>query len=119
MGYTTRFSGSFRIDRELDETTKLILEQLHDRRHDDYEWIGLPGIWCHWRVGSDNQSLEWDQGEKFYEYEKWLAYIVNFVLVPAGYGLEGSVLYQGERVGDCGRITVDNESIRVEKGWEV
>jgi len=66
MGYTTKFDGAFELDRELDDSTREKIMQLHDRRHDDYEWLGLPGIWCQWTVGDDNRSIVWDQGEKFY-----------------------------------------------------
>jgi len=119
MGYTTKFEGSFRLDKALDAETRRKIEQLHDRRHDDYEWLGLPGIWCQWRVGDDGQSLEWDRGEKFYDYVEWLAYIVKYILMPAGYELSGTVAYQGERVKDGGRIAVMQNKIQVIRNWLV
>ena len=117
MGYTTRFEGAFSIDRTLDESTRTILDQLHERRHSDYEWLGLPGIWCQWQVGENGLSIEWDQGEKFYNYVPWLAYIVTNILAPAGYRLSGTVAYQGERITDCGRIVVENNAITVIQNW--
>ena len=28
-----------------------------------------PGLWCHWLISEDGTRLQWDFGEKFYDYE--------------------------------------------------
>lgn len=71
---------------------------------------GQPGLWCQWTVGDDNQSIVWDESEKFYDYTRWLEYIIEHFLAPWGYVLNGDVRWRGEEFGDDGTITViDNE----------
>lgn len=65
-----------------------------------------PGLWCQWRPTDENDGIEWDNGEKFYEYVGWLAYIVEHFLAPWGYVLNGEVAWQGEDSGDNGAIVV-------------
>jgi hypothetical protein len=36
-----------------------------------------PGLWCQWVISEDGTKLEWDGGEKFYEYAAWLKYYIN------------------------------------------
>lgn len=64
-----------------------------------------PGLWCQWKPTDDGRGLEWDGGEKFYDYVEWLEYIINW-LKPRGYVLNGSVDWQGEDSDDRGTITV-------------
>ena len=63
-----------------------------------------PGLWCQWRPSEDRMHIEWDEGEKFYEYRAWLVYIIKNFLTPKGYTLSGFVSYQGEDSDDNGII---------------
>lgn len=65
-----------------------------------------PGLWCQWIVLDDKQTIEWDGGEKFYNYIEWIKYIIDKILIPRGYVLNGSVDWQGEEFYDRGRIVV-------------
>lgn len=65
---------------------------------------GQPGLWCQWIPGLDADTLEWDQGEKFYFYIEWLVYMVNSFFNPWGYTLEGEVWWQGEEPDDFGKL---------------
>ncbi len=67
---------------------------------------GQPGLWCHWVPTEDCKGIEWDGGEKFYEYVDWLVYIIEHFLQPWGYVLSGQVTWQGEERGDVGKIKV-------------
>jgi hypothetical protein len=67
-----------------------------------------PGLWCQWTVGDDNDTIVWDGGEKFYNYEDWLAYIVANFLEPWGRTLNGEVEWSGEEHGDFGKIVVED-----------
>jgi hypothetical protein len=68
-----------------------------------------PSLWCQWVPNEDGTAIEWDGGEKFYAYSEWLFYIINKVLAPNGYTLNGTVVWQGEETGDVGKIhVVDN-----------
>lgn len=71
-----------------------------------------PGLWCQWVPCEDGMGIEWDGGEKFYEYEAWLNYIINNFLSPKGYILNGSVRFQGEDSDDQGWILVSNNEVR-------
>ena len=71
-----------------------------------------PGLWVQWVVKSEgkNDYIEWDGGEKFYEYVAWLEYIINRVLKPNGYTCNGKIYWRGEEFSDMGTILVkDNE----------
>jgi hypothetical protein len=69
-----------------------------------------PSLWCQWRIDEHAQIIEWDGGEKFYNYIEWIKYIVEKVLKPAGYVLNGKVEWQGEDSNDAGVIeVVDNK----------
>lgn len=74
---------------------------------------GQPGLWCHWVPAEDGQGIEWDRGEKFYEYVDWLRYLVKHFLQQWGYVLNGDVAWSGEAHGDTGIIRVVNNVIEV------
>jgi len=76
---------------------------------------GQPGLWCQWVPTEDGMAIEWDGGEKFYEYIDWLEYIIKNFLKPWGYKLNGKVLWQGESVGDVGSITVKDNKVSTRK----
>ena len=70
-----------------------------------------PGLWCHWVPNEKGTAIEWDGGEKFYEYIKWLEYIVKNFIEPWGYKLNGVVHWYGEDRDDTGNIIVTNNSV--------
>lgn len=72
-----------------------------------------PGLWCQWVPTEDGLELEWDGGEKFYNYSEWLFYLINKIIAPNGYVLNGEVEWSGEEVGDNGTIVVDDNKIFV------
>lgn len=74
-----------------------------------------PGLYCQWII-NDNNELEWDGGEKFYNYESWLIYLINNFFKPLGYVLNGDIEWQGEEYDDLGIIHVDNNEVTMEYG---
>jgi len=76
---------------------------------------GQPGLWCQWVPTDDGTAIEWDGGEKFYDYIEWLAYIMRHFLIPNGYILNGTVCWFGEERSDTGNIVVNNNVIRVSR----
>ena len=72
-----------------------------------------PGLWCQWTPTEDRTTLVWDEGEKFYDYTEWLVYIVDRILAPKGYVVDGEVTWQGEARDDNGKITVVQNEIYV------
>lgn len=73
-----------------------------------------PGLWCQWTVWDDGSMLEWDGGEKFYDYVEWLVYLLKHFLVPWGYTLNGSVEWMGESADDRGLISVNLNVVSVQ-----
>lgn len=72
--------------------------------------FGVPGLWCQWII-NDNDELEWDGGEKFYNYVEWLDYLIGHFFEPEGYILNGTIEFQGEESDDCGYIKVTNNIV--------
>ncbi len=72
---------------------------------------GQPGLWCQWVPSADGTAIEWDGGEKFYEYTEWLQYLIKHFLAPWGYILNGEVQWQGEDDQDRGVIRVVNNRV--------
>jgi hypothetical protein len=73
---------------------------------------GQPGLWCQWTPNEAGTAIEWDGGEKFYEYVAWLEYLIEHFLKPWGYVLNGSVTWQGEESDDRGTIHVRDNVVQ-------
>lgn len=145
MGYSTDFFGSFKLNKTLDLETFTFLKKLNETRRmarkvgkeygiegefyvedDEKNVIDInrspktqPGLWCQWTPNRDGTEIEWDGGEKFYEYVAWLEYIIEKVLEPKGYKLTGEVEWQGEDRGDSGKIVVKNNKVKTLAGKTV
>lgn len=139
MGYTTDFTGSFKVDREVDDSTLELLLGLASTRRmarnvgpefgiegefyvkDDP--VGVmsyneppvtqPGLWCQWLISEDDRrTIAWDGGEKFYHYVGWIEYLIAKVLAPRGYKLSGDVYWLGEDLSDRGTIMVRDNVVK-------
>jgi hypothetical protein len=78
-----------------------------------------PGLWCQWVPNKEGTFLEWNGGEKFYEYVAWLEYIIDKILAPKGYVLNGDCAWQGEESDDKGIIRVKNNVVTTAVGRTV
>lgn len=93
--------------------------QGQDNSIKDYNSPGnQPSLWCQWIVTEDD-TLEWDGGEKFYEYVEWLEYLISNFFEPLGYILNGKVNFQGEDIDDFGIIQVKENSVDVFYGERI
>ncbi len=73
-----------------------------------------PGLWLQWIIeyqDKDTYILEWDQGEKFYNYIEWLEYLIEKIFKPNNVSISGSVEYRGEDWEDIGTITIKDNKI--------
>lgn len=104
MGYSTDFIGRFDLDRQLQLEDYIIINELADLRPDERA-DGMPDTWCQWAVTRDGRHIEWNGGEKFYYYQEWLQWIVDYL---ESYTLSGSIEYQGEETGDSGTLVIEN-----------
>lgn len=102
MGYTTDFVGRFTVEPRLTMEQFAELSEL-------VEWPGdgkARGGYCQWKPTKDGKGLEWDGGEKFYDYVECLEWIIRTKLKPWGCVLSGSVKYKGEQRDDRGTVEV-------------
>jgi hypothetical protein len=74
-----------------------------------------PGLWCQWVPTDDGEGIEWDGGEKFYEYIPWLKYIIKNFLQPWGLTLNGEVEWEGEENTDIGKIIVKDNVVKAKR----
>ena len=70
-----------------------------------------PGLWCDWTPSQDELSIEWNRAEKFRNYEEWFIYIVDRILMPRGYVLNGRVRWHGEDPDDSEFIEVVDKQV--------
>lgn len=77
-----------------------------------------PSLWCQWNVtGEGNeQVLEWDGGEKFYEYIDWVKYLITNFFKPWNVKLNGEITWVGEESTDLGKIVVKDNLVEVYNG---
>jgi hypothetical protein len=70
-----------------------------------------PGLWCQWIPNEEGDAIVWDGGEKFYNYVEWIQYLIDKILSPRGYILNGEVFWQGEDSDDEGKIVVKDNIV--------
>lgn len=75
-----------------------------------------PSLWCQWVPSENGKFIQWDGGEKFYSYVEWLKYLIDKILAPRGYVLDGEVEWQGEDNGDVGKIIVSENVVTTKQG---
>ncbi|KAL9654140.1 hypothetical protein ABK040_016486 [Willaertia magna] len=70
-----------------------------------------PSLWCQWCYNKEENVLEWDGNEKFYYYVDWIVYIINVILKPEDFIVNGKINYIGEDTNDFGVIIVKNNVV--------
>jgi hypothetical protein len=73
-----------------------------------------PGLWCQWIVTENGEQLEWDGGEKFYEYVEWLNYLIAHFFSKWNVMLNGEISWEGENKNDTGKIIVIDNVVTIE-----
>lgn len=74
---------------------------------------GQPSLWCDWTVTDNGKAIIHNDGEKFYNYDYWMQYIVEHFIVRWGIVANGTILWQGEDMMDRGQLIIDNNKVRV------
>lgn len=128
MGYTTEFKGSFQLKKFDKKSKKFHLapatpalveafEQLAKRHSQPGKWRAgsvvvmgrnygqAPSLYCQWTLSRNLAAVEWDGGEKFYEWKEWLRVVLQ-VCAAHGFIFEGKVKYRGEDFEDAGIFEV-------------
>ena len=75
--------------------------------------VTQPGLWCQWVVSDDGKYLEWDGGEKFYNYVDWLKYLIRHFFQNWGLVLNGEIEWKGEEFNDVGKIVVKDNVVKI------
>lgn len=160
MGYTTEFEGFVTIDPPLSEAERDYINKFSGTRRmhcvqgpyyvdrggfmgqdhgpDVIEYNhpaeGQPGLWCQWEISEDGGRIQWDGGEKFYNAETWMQYIIDHFIgakpkvmtLPAtqrfdlnipdftGHVCNGVIDAQGEERGDAWRMGVRDNRVGIQ-----
>lgn len=77
---------------------------------------GQPGLWCQWVPNEEGTAIQWNGGEKFYDYVKWMEYIIQNFLKPWGYVANGEIKWRGEERSDIGVLVVKDNVVTAHKG---
>lgn len=114
MGYTTNFKGSFEFSRELTLKEKNELNIINEKDwRDDDSRPQRDSYYCQWVSNEDGTELRWDYGEKFYCYIEWLKWLIEKFFEPKNIKLNGEVFWQGEEIGDLGKITILENKVTI------
>lgn len=72
-----------------------------------------PNLECQWTPLENGSAIEWNRGDKFYDYTKWIRYIIDHFLKPWGIVANGCITLEGEDGDDMGAITVVSNIVTV------
>lgn len=111
MGYTTNFAGRLSFDKELTNEQTETINNFNEERHEPTVNQDYPGYWCQWAIVDGH--LEWDGGEKFYDYVEWLQYLIKNYFDSWGVKLNGQIKWFGEENDDMGIIEVTDSKVKV------
>ena len=104
MGYTTEFRGGFDIKPPMTRKDVFDFEDTYEGKR--FNPATAPGYYCQWQVTDDGTTLQWDGGEKFYNYTEWLRKVLDEFFEPRGYVVIGEVKFRGEEFSDAGTLVV-------------
>jgi hypothetical protein len=115
MGYTTSFHGVIKFDRELTLGEYRELEDLAEYEPETYKKYSdktPDNGYNQWEPTKDGWGLQWNGSEKFYDYVEWLQWLIDYFFKPHKIMLNGIFTYQGEEIGDVGRIEVKDNVVK-------
>lgn len=72
-----------------------------------------PGLWCPWTIFSDNQTIIPIHTKTPYEFNSWLHFIIENFVKRWNNTLNGSIIWQGEKIEDRGKTIVKDNVIQI------
>jgi len=115
MGYTTSFEGKFKLSKIPSGPVIAELLALTGEKGTKASKALPPDSYCQWELTRDCLHIQWDGGEKFYNYIEWLQFIITHVLKPDGVSISGEVKFDGEEFGDQGILKIKCGKVVSEK----
>ncbi|MCO5338561.1 hypothetical protein [Delftia tsuruhatensis] len=110
MGYTTRFTGALALSRALTmQEAKTLLEF---NQEPDLIQGDKPNSYLQWVPSEDLSHIVWDEGEKFYDYNEWMTWLIRH-LDGIGIKVNGHLYWVGEDRTDTGEIAVIDSQMTV------
>lgn len=73
-----------------------------------------PGLWLQWIPTEDRKAIVWDGQEKFYAAPHWILYLIERILKPRGYILNGTVNVEDQGFEEKYSISIVNNSMEVD-----
>lgn len=148
MGYTTDFEGEIAIVPPLNEAERAYLAKFAETRrmlrtrgpyfvdgdgpYGQARDAEVRATRCQWVPNDDGTSLEWDQGEKFYDSPEWMGYLIEHFLQPGAHAassddpqfaaftfdhvLNGDIFAEGEESGDRWKLVVRDNVVTTHAG---
>lgn len=118
MGYSTEFYGTLTVDPPLTAEQVKGFNDFCGKRHEDARG-GDPAysIWADWEVTQDGSRIRWNDSEKSYEMDRWLAWLIGTFC--RGSKVNGTIDAEGEAQGDVWRITVTDSQVKISRGTVV
>jgi len=114
MGYTTKFTGSIKLSRQLTLQEAKELMDLADFDADKvYQKSGIRS-YMQWVPTETLDAIVWDGNEKFYEYIPLLKWLSGKWLKEKGIAANGELIWSGEDSDDVGRIIVADNNVTTE-----
>lgn len=110
MGYRTDFDGKINIVPELCGPQIEEIETFCKKRHNHNT---SPSVWCDWEIVDEGHAIAWNGGEKSYEMERWMVYLIQNFL--QGHTLNGIMSAQGEDAADMWLLHVRDNTVLVEE----
>jgi hypothetical protein len=84
---------------------KQLLEWADDPDNIDFSGKEKIGSYLQWVPSKRLDSIGWDGNEKFYEYEKWMQFVCDW-LINLGIVANGDLFWSGESTIDTGILSV-------------
>jgi hypothetical protein len=112
MGYTTTFDGHLTIEPPLPPDACAAADAARfDIPEDDDAAEQLDGC-CQWEIVDNGSTIVWDDGEKFYDSPRWMAWLIARH-IPAGHNVNGEIEAEGEEYGDRWMLKVVDRVVTV------
>lgn len=108
------FTGDYGVEGEFfaegDYSTDVAVESITDYNRPP---SSQPSLYLQWIPTEDWLGICWDENEKFNEYEEWIRYLIDKILEPKGYVLNGDIEFQGECFEDRGLLRILDNHLTV------